>query len=205
MNIHKTMGLTAQVEQAMLRLQVVKKSAIPVAAARAINAVGVFSERQTTRQVAKEKRVKQSAIKARIKPLQKANSKAPQRRVRVRLSDMPVVSMGKPRQTKKGVTVRGRRIDHAFMADGSKGKGKYISRSQRRAGGNTHRPTRLDRLQVFKRTGRGRYPLEVVKEPIRAPLLAGYERNVRRGYNLKMAPEMTKALASEMAKFNKKA
>ncbi|EIE1227647.1 phage tail protein [Vibrio vulnificus] len=201
--IHKTMPMAEQVQQAIRRLELVKVSAVPAATARAINAIGAVSERRTAKEVAKSEKIQLRSVRSRITPIKKANVNETVRRVRVRRHDMPAVMVGKARQTRRGVSVRQHRFSGAFLADGSKGKGKYIASSRRRAGRQTHHDTQLRTQQVLQRTGKGRYPLEVVKVPISQPLTSAYERNVRRAYNQDLGPEMRKQLTRELVRVNK--
>ncbi|EPZ9280860.1 phage tail protein [Vibrio alginolyticus] len=198
--IHQRAPMGAQIQTAIKKLEAVKKSAVPAATARSINAVGVISERQTARDVSKSEKIKQRSIRQRINPIRKAKPSDPKRRVRVKRHDMAVAAVGKPRQTKKGVSVRHHRFPGAFVADGSKGFGKYIRAKHRTQKSESYYPTKLSSEQVLERTGRSRHPLEVITIPVHEPLTRAYERNVRRAYNQNMAPEMTKNLAKEMAK-----
>jgi hypothetical protein len=195
--IVKKQSLSAQCDLAIKRLDIVKKTAVPAAKARAINTIGAATERQTIREVAKSERIKQSALKPRVSPIRKAKTRTPTRKVRLRLTDVPVISIGKPRQTKTGVTVRGRRFSGSFIADGSKGYGKYRK-------GNRYQSTSLAKRQVLRRASKGRYPLEVVKIPIQKSLTQGYERNVRRAYNQNLPRELAKQLTKELVKINRK-
>lgn len=198
--IHQRAPMGAQVQAAIKKLEAVKKSAVPAATARSVNAVGVISERQTARDVSKSEKIKQRSIRQRINPIRKAKPSDPRRRVRVRRHDMDVTQVGKPRQTKKGVSVRHHRFPGAFVADGSKGFGKYIRAKHRTKKSEAYYPTKLTRPVVLERIDKARYPLDFIRIPIEDVLTRAYERNVRRAYNQNLAPEMTKNLAKEMAK-----
>ncbi|MCG6268308.1 phage tail protein [Vibrio furnissii] len=194
-------SLDRQIQLAKNRLAAISTQAVPVATSRAINQMGLAIERQTARDVAKEENTPMKVIRARIRALRKASAKDPRRRIRVRLRDLPAVMLGKPRQNRRGVTVRRRRFDGAFVADGSKGFGKYRRRSGRRRA--SYQATSLSRQQIFQRTGKERYPLEVVTVPIEKPLTRHFERNVRLIYNTQYAPELAKQLSRELRKITR--
>lgn len=201
--IHRNVSMTQQVQQAIRRLESVKVSAVPSAIARSINAVGVVSERRTAQDVAKSEKIKQRAIKQRISPIKKASQSSPNRRVKIKRHDIAASAIGKPRQTRKGVSVGKHRFGGAFVADGSKGFGKYIRSQHRQSDRKAYYDTRLTTEQVLQRTRKDRHPLEVVKVSIEKPLTNTYERNVRRAYTQNLAPELTKNLARELSKINR--
>ncbi|EPT9721476.1 phage tail protein [Vibrio cholerae] len=199
-NIHRVVPLSLQMEQTVERLKKVRSSSVPIAISKTINAVGMVSERNTAKDVSKTERIKQKSIRARLVVRQKSAPAVPVRIVKVRRHPMAVSAVGKPRKTKRGVTVGRHRFDSAFLADGSKGFGKYIPAAKRSNRSQAYRPTRLKSEQVFKRSSKARYPIEVVTIPIAEPLTEAYERSVRRAYNQEFPRSMAKNLETEFRK-----
>lgn len=197
-----TLSLDKQIATAVSRLSAVSKKAVPVATARAINQMGTGAERQTARDVAKSENIPQKLIRQRITVLKKSSASDFRRRIRVRRSDVPASAIGKARQTKRGVSVRQHRFAGAFLADGSKGYGKYL-KSSRRQGRRAYQDTSLSRQQVLTRTGKDRYPIEVVTVPIKQPLTEQFERNVTQAYARDLAPALAKQLSNEIGKITR--
>ncbi|HFG1968386.1 TPA: phage tail protein [Vibrio cholerae] len=199
-NIHRVVPLSLQMEQTVERLKKVRSSSVPIAISKTINAVGMVSERNTAKDVSKTERLKQKSIRARLVVRQKSAPAVPVRIVKVRRHPMAVSAVGKPRKTKRGVTVGRHRFDSAFVADGSKGFGKYIPAAKRSNRSQAYHPTRLKSEQVFTRSSKARYPIEVVTIPIAEPLTEAYERSVRRAYNQEFPRSMAKNLETEFRK-----
>ncbi len=200
MNIHRNAPLSEQIQKTIANLNAIKRTAVPVATSKTINAVGMVSERNTAKDVSKTERIKQKSIRARLVVRQKSAPAVPVRIVKIRRHPMAVSAVGKPRKTKRGVTVGRHRFDSAFVADGSKGFGKYIPAAKRSNRSQAYRPTRLKSEQVFKRSSKARYPIEVVTIPIAEPLTEAYERSVRRAYNQEFPRSMAKNLETEFRK-----
>lgn len=196
------LSLDKQIAQAVNRLTAISKKAVPMATARAINKMGTTAERQTAKDVGKAENVPQKIIRQRITAIKKSSARDLRRRVRLRRFDIPAVLLGKARQTRRGVSVRQRRFNGAFLADGSKGFGKYRP-SRHRQGGRAYQDTSLRSQQVLQRTGKGRYPLQVVTVPIEKPITEQFERNVTQAYARDLAPELAQQLGKEIAKITR--
>ncbi|EKO3392590.1 phage tail protein [Vibrio fluvialis] len=197
-----TLNLDSQIKSAIHRLSAVSKRAVPVATARAINKMSTMAERQTAKDVAKSENMPQKLVRQRIAAIKKSNARDLRRRVRLRRSDVPAVQLGKVRQTRRGVSVRQRRFNGAFLADGSKGFGKYRP-ARHRQGGRAYQDTSLRSQQVLQRTGKGRYPLQVVTVSIEKPITEQFERNVTQAYARNLGPELALQLGRELNKISR--
>lgn len=195
-------SLERQIQTSIQRLALVSKRAVPVATARAINRMATTAERQTAKDVAKSENMPQKLIRQRITAIKKSNARDLRRRVRLRRSDIPAILLGKSRQTRRGVSVRQRRFNGAFLADGSKGFGKYRY-ARHRQGGSSYLNTSLRSQQILQRTGKGRYPIQVVTVSIETPITEQFERNVTQAYTRSLPSELAQQLGRELSKINR--
>lgn len=202
-------SLTKQALEAINRIEVLKKDAVPKISAKAINAIGVKTERETAKSVAKSEDVPQKAIRNRIKPISRASPKNPARQVSLRLRPLSATSIGKVRQTRRGVSVRKHRFDGHFIADGSKGYGKYKSGARRSYGGikqdrrTRYHSTSLNHQHVLHRTTSRRYPIDVTKIAIEKPIVDSYQDSVKKAYRQDLTTQMATEIAKEIARINR--
>ncbi|MBC0363063.1 phage tail protein, partial [Escherichia coli] len=119
-------------EQAIENLCRISKTAVPGAAAMAINRVASSAISQSASQVARETKVRRKLVKERAR-LKRATVKNPQARIKVNRGDLPVIKLGnarvvlsRRRRRKKGqrsslkgggsvLVVGNRRIPGAFI------------------------------------------------------------------------------------------
>ncbi|ENO8411235.1 TPA: phage tail protein, partial [Escherichia coli] len=119
-------------EQAVENLSRISKTAVPGAAAMAINRVASSAISQSASQVARETKVRRKLVKERAR-LKRATVKNPQARIKVNRGDLPVIRLGnarvvlsRRRRRKKGqrsslkgggsvLVVGNRRIPGAFI------------------------------------------------------------------------------------------
>ncbi|EOK2546511.1 phage tail protein, partial [Escherichia coli] len=83
-------------EQAVENLSRISKTAVPGAAAMAINRVASSAISQSAAQVARETKVRRKLVKERAR-LKRATVKNPQARIRVNRGDLPVIRLGNAR------------------------------------------------------------------------------------------------------------
>ncbi|TII65479.1 phage tail protein, partial [Escherichia coli] len=83
-------------EQAVENLSRISRTAVPGAAAMAINRVASSAISQSVAQVARETKVRRKLVKERAR-LKRATVKNPQARIRVNRGDLPVIRLGNAR------------------------------------------------------------------------------------------------------------
>lgn len=83
-------------EQAVENLSRISKTAVPGAAAMAINRVASSAISQSASQVARETKVRRKLVKERAR-LKRATVKNPQARIKVNRGDLPVIKLGNAR------------------------------------------------------------------------------------------------------------
>ncbi|MET4696949.1 phage tail protein [Endozoicomonas lisbonensis] len=132
-------------------------------ASRALNTIAGRVRTRVVKTVSSEANIRQKNVRKRVY----VNKSKPQN-LRVRIvayhRDIPVVSLGaKTTRRRGGVKAEGRHYPDAFIADGSKGYGRYVR-------GEGYRPTWLITEQVMQRESSGRYPLEVLRVSIKEPV-----------------------------------
>ena len=136
------------------------KRAVKVGASSALNKTADRIKSRVVKAVSTEENIQQKHIRKRVY-ISKSNPKKMRARVTAYQGDIPVISLGaKELKRGKGVSAPKRRYPNAFIADGSKGYGKYQGKGR-------YGSTKLARGHVLVRTSKSRYPLEVVKVEIR--------------------------------------
>lgn len=125
--------------QRLLSVYRVTEPACKRAARRAVNKCAKWTQGQARRAISNELRVAQKVIRSRLRLYNKGDALA--KKVWLGLNSVAAHKLGRVRVSGRGVNVAGRQLDGAFVI--------------RRYGGG-----------VYRRTGRGRFPLELVKIPI---------------------------------------
>ncbi|MDA0107827.1 phage tail protein [Vibrio sp. La 4.2.2] len=197
---YQSPSVYAHIKIAAQRLQQFSNTAVPNAVYRSINQVGMVSERQTIKAIAKAERIPQKAIRPRIRPIKRASARSPSRQTKVRLAPLMASRLGTLRQTRRGVSVGRHRFVGAFIADGHHGYGRYVTKRQRHRSHRPYRATTLNQTMVLKRKAKGRYPLVAIKLDIQTVTLEHYRRQVRWAYNHLFPQEMAKQLRREVDK-----
>ncbi len=192
-----SLSFPKQLEQLERKLGAIRKNAIPNAMARSINLASTRAKTATVRVVASQEKVAQKPIRNRIHVTRKASKDSLMVRTHILTNDMLVSSIGKPRQTKRGVTVRGRRYQGAFVADGSKGYGRYMK-------GSRYQSTSLKKTMVFERVGKARYPLKAVKIPIATPLRKSYSDALQQAYSTVYPKELVRQIELAVNRLGRK-
>lgn len=162
-------------EQAVENLSRISKTAVPGAAAMAINRVASSAISQSASQVARETKVRRKLVKERAR-LKRATVKNPQARIRVNRGDLPVIKLGNAR-----VVLSRRRRRKKGQRSSLKGGGSVLVVGNRRIPGAFIQQLKNGRWHVMQRVaGKNRYPIDVVKIPMAVPLTTAFKQNIER-------------------------
>ena len=157
-------------EQAVENLSRISKTAVPGAAAMAINRVASSAISQSASQVARETKVRRKLVKERAR-LKRATVKNPQARIRVNRGDLPVIKLGNAR-----IVLSRRRIPGAFIQQLKNGRWHVMQRV----------------------AGKNRYPIDVVKIPMAVPLTTAFKQNIERIRRERLPKELGYALQHQL-------
>lgn len=147
-------------DQAIDNLSRVRKNAIPAASAMTINRVATTAINQSSSQVARETKVRRKLVKERSR-LKRATVRNPNAKIIVNRGDLPVIKLG--------IRMLGRRPNSILKAGQHRYQRAFI---QRLKNGRWHVMQRV--------AGKNRYPIDVVKIPMAAPLKQAFDENVDR-------------------------
>ncbi|GBF60028.1 major capsid protein [Trichophyton mentagrophytes] len=162
-------------EQAVENLSRISKTAVPGAAAMAINRVASSAISQSASQVARETKVRRKLVKERAR-LKRATVKNPQARIKVNRGDLPVIKLGNAR-----VVLSRRRRRKKGQRSSLKGGGSVLVVGNRRIPGAFIQQLKNGRWHVMQRVaGKNRYPIDVVKIPMAVPLTTAFKQNIER-------------------------
>ncbi len=156
-------------DQAIENLSRVRKNAIPAASAMAINRVATTAINQSSSQVARETRVSRKLVKERSR-LKRATVRNPNAKIIVKRGDLPVIKLG--------IRMLGRRPNSILKAGQHRYQRAFI---QRLKNGRWHVMQRV--------AGKNRYPIDVVKIPMAAPLKQAFDENVCTVSGVNACPE----------------
>ena len=174
-------------EQAVENLSRISRTAVPGAAAMAINRVASSAISQSVAQVARETKVRRKLVKERAR-LKRATVKNPQARIRVNRGDLPVIKLGNAR-----VVLSRRRRRKKGQRSSLKGGGN------RRIPGAFIQQLKNGRWHVMQRVaGKNRYPIDVVKIPMAVPLTTAFKQNIERIRRERLPKELGYALQHQL-------
>ncbi|ENZ3327032.1 phage tail protein [Salmonella enterica] len=180
-------------EQAIENLSRISKTAVPGAAAMAINRVAATAINQSASQVARETRVRRKLVKERAR-LKRATVKKPQARIKVNRGDFPVIKLGNAR-----VVLSRRRRRKKGQQSSLKGGGSVLVVGNRRIPGAFIQQLKNGRRHVMQRVdGKNRYPIDVVKIPMAVPLTAAFKQNIERIRRERLPKELSYALQHQL-------
>ncbi|EEZ9533715.1 phage tail protein [Escherichia coli] len=180
-------------DQAIENLSRVRKNAIPAASAMAINRVATTAINQSSSQVARETKVRRKLVKERSR-LKRATVKNPQARIRVNRGDLPVIKLGNAR-----VVLSRRRRRKKGQRSSLKGGGSVLVVGNRRIPGAFIQQLKNGRWHVMQRVaGKNRYPIDVVKIPMAAPLKQAFDENIDRIRRERLPGELAYALKQQL-------
>lgn len=179
-------------EQAVENLSRISKTAVPGAAAMAINRVASSAISQSASLVARETKVRRKLVKERAR-LKRATVKNPQARIKVNRGDLPVIRLGNARVV---LSRRRRRKGAAFIL---KGGGSVLVVGNRRIPGAFIQQLKNGRWHVMQRVaGKNRYPIDVVKIPMAVPLTTAFKQNIERIRRERLPKELGYALQYQL-------
>lgn len=180
-------------EQAVENLSRISKTAVPGAAAMAINRVASSAISQSASQVARETKVRRKLVKERAR-LKRATVKNPQARIRVNRGDLPVIRLGNAR-----VVLSRRRRRKKGQRSSLKGGGSVLVVGNRRIPGAFIQQLKNGRWHVMQRVaGKNRYPIDVVKIPMAVPLTTAFKQNIERIRRERLPKELGYALQHQL-------
>ena len=131
---------------------------LDLAAARALRRTAQWLRTHSSREIAQELRITQSPIRHRYNIFSRAT--AGEVKLWVGLQPIAVHYLGTPKQTTDGVSVGHRSYDGAFIS-----------------------PMKSSQRLVFRRKGRERLPIELVREDWEGPAMDALERWEKRAHN----------------------
>ncbi|EIM6398614.1 phage tail protein [Escherichia coli] len=165
-------------DQAIENLSRVRKNAIPAASAMAINRVATTAINQSASQVARETKVRRKLVKERSR-LKRATVRNPNAKIIVNRGDLPVIKLG--------IRMLDRRPNSILKAGQHRYQRAFI---QRLKNGRWHVMQRV--------AGKNRYPIDVVKIPMAAPLKQAFDENVDRIRRERLPGELASALKQQL-------
>ncbi len=155
-------SMDQQIKALEKTLNKIQSSAVPLASNSALNKVSAKIKTRTVKGISKTTKVKSKVIRARMR-VKRSRLHTQRAFVWMYVNDISAISLIK--NVKLGAfkrKVAGKKYKNAWTADGSKGFGRYKK-------GSGFSATKVKNKQIFRRTGKGRYPLEVIKIPILKP------------------------------------
>ncbi|WP_394521542.1 phage tail protein [Pantoea sp. SGAir0184] len=179
--------------QAMMNLHELDRQLVPRALVQAVNRVARRVITRSTRQVANETGVPQKLIRQRVRlRLATASHAAPSARLLINRGNLPAISLGAARmQLSRRKTATGR---HGSVLK----IGRFTFRNafiQQLANGRWH---------VLQRTGRSRYPVQVVKIPLSGPLTERYQKESQQLMKTDIQAELAGALRQQLRLYVRK-
>ena len=165
-------------EQAVENLSRISKTAVPGAAAMAINRVASSAISQSASQVARETKVRRKLVKERSR-LKRATVRNPNAKIIVNRGDLPVIKLG--------IRMLGRRPNSILKAGQHRYQRAFI---QRLKNGRWHVMQRV--------AGKNRYPIDVVKIPMAVPLTTAFKQNIERIRRERLPKELGYALQHQL-------
>lgn len=172
-------------ETLVANLEAASKTAVPRATAQAVNRVATRAISKASSRVSKETRVPLKLVRGRAK-LKKANANHPNATVRVKRNNLPAIKLGVAR------VQMSRRQQNTHGAGSALKIGRFTFPGafiQQLANGRWH---------VLQRTGKGRYPIEVVKIPMAAPLTQAFMDESKSLLKSDMPKELAAALNNQL-------
>ncbi|ENB5513694.1 phage tail protein [Escherichia coli] len=176
-------------EQAVENLSRISRTAVPGAAAMAINRVASSAISQSASQVARETKVRRKLVKERARL-----KRDPQARIKVNRGDLPVIKLGNAR-----IVLSRRRRRKKGQRSALKGGGSVLVVGNRRIPGAFIQQLKNGRWHVMQRVaGKNRYPIDVVKIPMAVPLTTAFKQNIERIRRERLPKELGYALQHQL-------
>jgi hypothetical protein len=156
-------SVDAQIRLLEGKLSSIKSIEVPSASSSALNKVSGRIKSRVVKGVSKETKIKAKVIRKRVY-ISRSTVKKQRAKLNVYTREVAAISLVK--NAKNGAfkrKVAGKKISNAWVADGSKGYGRYKK-------GAGYGKTKLTKQQILKRSGKSRYPVEVVTISILKPV-----------------------------------
>jgi len=174
-------------KQALNNLHELDRRLVPRALAQAVNRVARRVITRSTRQVAKETGVPKKLVRQRVQlRLATSGHADPAARLIVNRGNLPAINLGTARlQLSRRRTLSGWQSSVLKI-------GRFTFRNafiQQLSNGRWH---------VLQRTGRGRYPVQVVKIPLTGPLTESYQKESEQLIETDMPRELSAALKQQL-------
>ena len=172
-------------EQAIANMNSISSTAVPRASAQAVNRVAGRAISRSSSTVSKETKVPRKLVMQRAK-LKQATINRPVATIKINRGNIPAIKLG-------AAQMRVSRRQGNLRGQGSVLKiGRFTFRNafiQQLANGRWH---------VLQRSGKSRYPIEVVKIPLTTPLTEAYTAETHRLMQSDMPKEMASALKNQL-------
>lgn len=175
-------NLDRELARAINNLNQISKVAVPRASRRAVNRVSRKAITASTREAAKKAKVPKKLVDKKVSML-KANTSYNYSKIRVDRRGISAIKLPKVHtryRRRRGRIVRGSSRIKA-------GRHTFERAFVQKVGGNWH---------VMQRKTSNRYPIDVVRVPIKNEVTSAFERNI----DIAMNDEMPKAMKTELAK-----
>ena len=174
------MAINDDIEKAKKALTDIDKKAVPQAIARTINNIAAKVMVRAVIDTSKKVDVPKRFIKGRVR-LERAKSNRLSAFIKVNRGNLPVIRFkGNGRFVRRGE---------------NKGQLKVGNRFYQRA---FIQMLKNGRVQVMQRQGKDRYPIDVVKIPLKIPLTEAFHAEVKRAYENEMPIELRNQLIRQM-------
>ena len=161
--------IDADVRRAVKNLRKISRNIVPESEISALNKAQRRIATVGVKGTAGDAKLPQKVIRGRLKAY-RASKRKKYASTYIFRRDVSASGLN-PKQNRRGIKAGKHSFSGAFLADGSKGVGKY--RNKR------FQQTRLTKQQVLKRQGNNRYPLDVVKVPIASSATRNFQKAAR--------------------------
>ena len=179
------MSTVKGLEELVNNLNNISKSAVPRAVSQSINRVAGRAVGRSTKRVAKETKVKRKLVNQRAK-LKRASPKSPTATIRVNRGNLPAIKLGPAR-----MHLSRRKRDNF-------GAGTVLRVGNFKFPGAFVQQLKNGRWHVLQRTGKSRYPIEVVKIPMAIPLTTAFKDELPKVMQSDMPKEVMAALNNQI-------
>ncbi len=155
--------IDAQIRLLEGKLTAIKSIEVPSASSSTLNKVSARIKTRVVKGVSKETKIKAKVIRKRVY-ISRSTVKKQRARLSVYTREVAAISLVKnPKNGAFKRKVAGNKISNAWVADGSKGYGRYKK-------GAGYGKTKLNKQQILRRSSKSRYPVEVVTISILKPV-----------------------------------
>ncbi|MDM3447996.1 phage tail protein [Citrobacter sp. Cb027] len=180
-------------ENAIENLNRLNSRSVPGAVAMALNRLASSVTAQSASQVAREVKIHRKFVRERMK-IKKATPKKQSVRIQVNRGDFPVIKLGNAR-----LRLSRRKRRRKGERSAAKGGGSVLVVGNRRIPSAFIQRLKNGRWHVMQRVeGKNRYPIDVVKIPMEAPLTSRVQENIARMHRDKLPAELSAALKQKL-------